>query len=289
MTPLPVLGFPRWLAAPAPAPERTDAVRGRLGALATVCEQARCPNQGECWADGTATFLLLGDVCTRCCRFCAVTSGRPAPPDDDEPARLRDSVRALGLDYVVLTSVDRDDLDDGGARHLARCVGGLKDAGLTVELLAPDLGGDAQALATVVDAGVDVLAHNLETVRRLSPLVRDRRASADRSLALLGAAKRRRPELITKSGLLLGLGETDDEVLDAIIELRAAGVDVVTLGQYLRPSRRHAPVLRFVDPELFRALADDARTLGFLAVAAGPRVRSSYRAAELWRLALSSR
>ncbi|OGQ17024.1 MAG: lipoyl synthase [Deltaproteobacteria bacterium RBG_16_71_12] len=282
---MPVLGVPRWLAAPAPAHQRTDVVRGRLRALATVCEHARCPNQGECWAEGTATFLLLGDVCTRSCRFCAVKCGRPAPPDDVEPARLCDAVRALDLGYVVLTCVDRDDLGDGGAGHLARCVRALKDDGRTVELLAPDFGGDDDALRSVVDAGVDVLAHNLETVRRLAPSVRDRRATTDRSLALLVAAKRRRPRLITKSGLMLGLGETDDEVLDAMIELRSAGVDVLTLGQYLRPSPRHTRVERFVDPELFRALADDARTLGFLAVAASPRVRSSYRAAELWRRA----
>lgn len=289
MTSLPVLSDARWLAAPAPAPERTASVREQLGALATICEAARCPNQGECWADGMATFLLLGDVCTRSCRFCAVKSGRPAPLHADEPARLLDAVRALDLAHVVLTCVDRDDLDDGGARQIARCVRALKDDQRTVELLAPDFGGDARALGTVVDAGVDVLAHNLETVRRLAPSVRDRRASTDRSLALLDAAKRRRPELVTKSGLLLGLGESDDEVLDAMIELRGVAVDVLTLGQYLRPTRRHAPVRRLVDPEQFAALADDARTLGFLAVAAGPRVRSSYRAEALWRRALSSR
>lgn len=282
-------GDPRWLAAPAPSEQRTGRTRARLGALATVCEEARCPNQGECWSEGTATFLLLGDVCTRSCRFCAVTSGRPAPLDVDEPARLVDAVRALALDYVVLTSVCRDDVADGGAAQLARAVRALKDLGCTVELLAPDFGGDEHALRTVVDAGLDVLAHNLETVARLAPAVRDARASTAGSLALLAAGKRARADLVTKSGLMLGLGESDDEILDSMIALRAADVDVLTLGQYLRAGRRHEPVRRYVPPALFDALADDARTLGFHAVAAGPRVRSSYRAAELWRQAVSSR
>ncbi|MCC7072879.1 MAG: lipoyl synthase [Deltaproteobacteria bacterium] len=282
-------GHPRWLAAPAPSSERTGATRACLGALPTVCEHARCPNQGECWSEGTATFLLLGAVCTRSCRFCAVESGRPAPVDEDEPARLVHAVSALALDYVVLTSVCRDDLADGGAEHLARSVRALKERGCTVELLAPDLGGDERALSTLLDAGVDVLAHNLETVARLAPTVRDARATTERSLALLAAAKRMRGEVVTKAGLLLGIGERDDEVLDTMIALRAADVDVLTLGQYLRPGRRQAPVQRLVEPALFDALADDARTLGFRAVAAGPRVRSSYRAAALWRQALSSR
>lgn len=273
---------PRWLAAPAPAPERTAGVRARLAALPTVCEEARCPNQGECWGEGTATFLLLGDVCTRACRFCAVRSGRPAALDPEEPARLAQTVAALGLGYVVLTSVDRDDLDDGGAAHLAACVRALKERDVTVELLAPDFGGQERALRVVLDAGVDVLAHNVETVRRLSPVVRDARASADRSLEVLRQARRSRPEVVTKSGLMLGLGESDEEVLDTMEELRAADVDVLTLGQYLRPSQRHAPVARWVEPALFGALHDDARTLGFLAVASGPRVRSSYRAAALF-------
>lgn len=225
MAGLPILDehHPRWLGAPAPSAERTAGVRRHLRQLPTVCEEARCPNQGECWADGTATFLLMGDVCTRACRFCAVSSGRPGPLDEDEPARLKDAVLALGLSDVVLTSVDRDDVDDGGARHLARCVTTLKDAGLHVELLAPDFGGDEDAIAIVVDSGVDVFAHNVETVPRLTRQVRDRRASFDRSLAVLEAAHRRRADLLTKSGLMLGLGEDDGEVLDALIALRAAG------------------------------------------------------------------
>lgn len=284
MSSLPILDGPRpgWLRAPAPSTERTDGVRQQLRRLPTVCEEARCPNQGECWGDGTATFLLMGDVCTRACRFCAVTSGRPAPLDDDEPARLRDAVLALGLTDVVLTSVDRDDLDDGGASHLARCVSMLKDARLHVELLAPDFGGDEDRVAVVVDSGVDVFAHNVETVPRLSRAVRDRRASFSQSLAVLAAARRRREDVFTKSGLMLGLGEEDDEVLDAMIALRDVHVDILTIGQYLRPSRPHLPVLRHVEPELFAAFADDARTLGFT-VASGPLVRSSYRAASLAR------
>jgi lipoic acid synthetase len=283
---LPIVDGPRpgWLRAPAPSSERTDGVRQHLQRLPTVCEEARCPNQGECWADGTATFLLMGDVCTRACRFCAVTSGRPAPLDDDEPARLRDAVLALGLRDVVLTSVDRDDLADGGARHLARCVSTLKDVGLHVELLAPDFSGDEGAIDVVIDSGVDVFAHNVETVPRLSRQVRDRRASFERSLAVLQAARRRAPSLLTKSGLMLGLGEDDDEVLDAMLALREVGVGILTLGQYLRPSRRHLPVVRHVEPEVFAALADDARSLGFT-VASGPLVRSSYRAASLARAA----
>ncbi len=277
---LPIVEHPAWLRAPAPSVERTDGVRQHLRRLPTVCEEARCPNQGECWADGTATFLLMGDVCTRACRFCAVTSGRPAPLDPDEPQRLRDAVLALGLTDVVLTSVDRDDLDDGGAHHLARCVGALKDAGLHVELLAPDFGGDEDRVAVVIDSGVDVFAHNVETVPRLSREVRDHRATFARSLAVLRAGRRRRADVLTKSGLMLGLGEADDEVLDAMIALRDVDVDILTLGQYLRPSRRHLPVRRHVEPELFAAFADDARTLGFT-VASGPLVRSSYKAASL--------
>lgn len=274
---------PPWLRAPAPGSERTDEVRSHLQRLPTVCEEARCPNQGECWAEGSATFLLMGDVCTRGCRFCAVTSGHPLPLDDDEPARLVDAVAALGLREVVLTSVDRDDLEDGGVAHLVRCIEALVARGVRVELLSPDFAGNADAargVARLVDAGLDVFAHNVETVRRLSPTVRDRRASFDQSLAVLAAAHRLRPQVLTKSGLMLGLGEDDDEVLDALIELRAVGTDIVTLGQYLRPSRRHLPVMRWVEPETFDALADDARSLGF-AVAAGPLVRSSYRAAAL--------
>ena len=284
MKPLPLLpsdaARPGWLRAPAPGIERTGAVRGRLQQLPTVCEEARCPNQGDCWSEGTATFLLMGDVCTRGCRFCAVTSGHPGPLDDDEPARLLDAVVALGLTDVVLTSVDRDDLDDGGAAHLARCIQALTLRGLRVELLSPDFGGNLDAVTRVIDAGLDVFAHNVETVRRLSSSVRDRRADFEQSLAVLGAAHRLRPEVLTKSGLMLGIGEDDDEVLDALIDLREVGTDIVTLGQYLRPSRRHLPVVRYVDPDTFASLGDDARTLGF-AVASGPLVRSSYRAAAL--------
>lgn len=272
-----------WLRAPAPSVERTKVVRAALAAFPTVCEEARCPNQGACWTDGTATFLLLGDVCTRGCRFCSVTHGRPAPLDPDEPARLVDSVRALGLAYVVLTCVDRDDLPDGGAAQLAACVRALKEVGCVVEVLCGDFGGNTDALDTLIRSGLDVLAHNLETVERLTPSVRDRRASFATSLAVLHAAKVRAPHVVTKSGLMLGLGETDDEVLDALIALRAAHVDVLTLGQYLRPSSAQLGVARHVEPALFDDLAADARTLGFRAVAAGPLVRSSFRARALWQ------
>jgi lipoyl synthase len=278
---------PTWLRTPAASSERTRAVRAHTAGLPTVCEEARCPNQGTCWSERTATFLLLGDICTRGCRFCSVTHGRPSPPDLDEAGRLVDAAAALELSYVVLTCVDRDDLPDGGAAHLADCVRALKQRGATVELLAGDFGGDPRALDTVIESGVDVFAHNLETVERLTPAVRDPRARYVQSLAVLTRAKDKNPQLLTKSGLLLGLGETDDEVLDALTALRGAQVDIVTLGQYLRPSSRQLPVKRYVEPALFDDFAADARSLGFRAALAGPLVRASYRAAELWRAALS--
>jgi lipoyl synthase len=279
---------PAWLRAKAPSLERTHAVRDALHAFPTVCEEARCPNQGACWSDGTATFLLLGEVCTRGCRFCSVTHGKPPPLDATEPQRLLDSVRALGLTYVVLTCVDRDDLQDGGATQLAACVRALKQVGCVVEVLCGDFGGDRRALNTLLDSGLDVLAHNLEAVKRLTPSVRDARASFARSLQVLERAKDIAPQVVTKSGLMLGLGENDDEVLDAMIALRAARVDLLTLGQYLRPSARQLPVQRYVEPALFEDLAADARSLGFRGVAAGPLVRSSFRARVLWQTLAST-
>jgi lipoic acid synthetase len=276
---------PPWLKVRLPGLGQYYEVRRELRRLGvhTVCEEARCPNAAECWGSGTATFLILGDRCTRGCRFCAVESGHPAgPPETDEPERVAEAAGQLGLRYVVVTSVDRDDLVDGGAAHFARVVRAILariPAG-AVEVLTPDFGGDEGALATVAASGAQVLGHNLETVRSLTPSLRDRRCSYDRSLAVLARYRALAPRALCKSSLLLGLGESEAEVAQALADLRAAGVDWVTLGQYLRPTRKHAPVRCFVEPARFDALAALARELGFPLVTAGPLVRSSYRAAE---------
>jgi lipoic acid synthetase len=276
---------PPWLKVRLPGAGSYYDVRRRLGALEvhTVCEEARCPNAAECWGGGTATFMILGDVCTRGCRFCAVKTGRPAgPPDPEEPARVAAAAAELGLRYVVLTSVDRDDLPDGGAEHFARTVRAILDRvpDVTVEVLTPDFGRSDEAPETIASSGAKVLGHNVETVRDLTPKVRDRRCSFDRSLEVLRAYRRLQPGLLTKSSLLLGLGETRAQVEETLSELRAAGVDWVTLGQYLRPTHRHAEVARYVEPAEFDELGQLARELGFPLVTSGPLVRSSYRAAE---------
>lgn len=254
--------------------------------LATVCEEAHCPNIGECWGGGTATFMLMGDTCTRGCRFCAVTTGNPEGwLDDHEPEKILQSVQEAGWRYVVLTSVNRDDLPDGGAWHFARTVQLLHQhlPELDVEVLIPDYLG--QPLKTLVDGGPDVVAHNLETVRRLTPRVRDRRAGYDKSLWVLKQAKQL--GAVTKSSLMLGLGETEAEIREALTDLKRAGVDIVTLGQYLRPSAKHLPVVRFVPPDEFKFWAQFAEhELGFAVCASGPLVRSSYKAAEVATTAL---
>ncbi|MGE0709605.1 MAG: lipoyl synthase [Planctomycetota bacterium] len=253
--------------------------------LATVCEEARCPNVHECWADGTATVMLLGEICTRGCRFCAVrTMRRPPAPDPDEPAHLADALSELGLRYVVLTMVDRDDLPDGGADHVARAVEELarRVPELLVETLVSDFRGDRDAIARVVAARPAVFAHNLETVEALTPSVRDPRCGYAQSLEVLRLAKELAPERLTKSSLMLGLGETEAQLEASFRDLRGVGVDVLTLGQYLRPTQKHLPVVEFITPERFEALAERARAQGFEYVAAGPLVRSSYRAAELY-------
>ena len=248
--------------------------------LHTVCEEASCPNLGECFGHGTATFMILGDVCTRRCPFCDVAHGRPLPPDTEEPAKLAATVQAMGLKYVVITSVDRDDLRDGGAGHFAACIGAVREANpeTGIEILTPDFRGrEDAALAILADAPPDVFNHNLETVPRL---YRQARPGADYagSLALLRRFKALHPGVPTKSGLMLGLGETLDEVVGVLRDLRGHGCDMLTLGQYLQPSRHHLPVERFVPPEEFGRLADTARELGFREVASGPMVRSSYHA-----------
>lgn len=264
-----------------------EAVRAvlREEGLSTVCTGARCPNLPTCWGAGTATFMILGDICTRTCRFCAVSHGKPLPPEPTEPARLARAIKKLGLSYVVLTSVDRDDLPDGGASHFAACICTIKEAmpETRVEVLIPDFSGRREALQAVVEAGPDVVGHNLETVRRLTPRVRDRRASYDLSLQVLRTLKDLNPKLFTKSSILLGLGEGEGEVEEALEDLRSAGVDIVVLGQYLRPTARELPVARYVPPEEFAAWEKRAKSLGFRAVLAGPLVRTSFKAAEVYK------
>jgi lipoic acid synthetase len=273
---------PPWLKVRFPAGDRYQRIRSLLRRhdLHTVCEEAHCPNIGECFNSGTATFMVLGDVCTRSCGFCAVTSGRPAPALDWlEPQRLARAVRTLGLDYVVITSVNRDDQPDGGAAIFAGCIRAIRrdHADCRVEVLIPDFMGNWQALATVVRARPFVLNHNVETVPRLYRRVRPK-ARYRRSLELLRRAKELDPSLLTKSGLMVGLGETHVEVFEVMADLREARVDLLTIGQYLRPSDRHLPIERYYRPEEFQPFVERGRALGFLNVEAGPLVRSSYRA-----------
>src|SRR5512137_342689 len=277
---------PGWLKVPVPGGERYQRVKSTLSTLGlhTVCAEARCPNVGECWGGGTATVMLMGEVCTRGCRFCHVkTAARPPPLDPDEPRHLAEAVAELGLDYIVVTSVDRDDLPDGGAAHFAEAIRRLKAIpGLLVEVLTPDFQGDPEAVAVVGRAGPDVFANNIETVRRLTPVVRDARAGYQQTLDVLARMKAEFPGVVTKSSIMVGLGETEGELVEAMRDLHAHGVEILTLGQYLRPSEWHLPVVEFVSPERFEALRLEGLELGFRYVASGPLVRSSYRAAELF-------
>ncbi|MEX2342541.1 MAG: lipoyl synthase [Steroidobacteraceae bacterium] len=282
------LGFtpgakPKWLRAPLATGARYEALRHtvREHRLSTVCEEAHCPNIGECWNAGTATLLLMGSVCTRACRFCAVDTGNPRGwLDAEEPANAARTVALMNLGYVVLTSVDRDDLPDGGAGHFAACVRAIKAASprTAVEALTPDFQGVQADVETVVDSGVEVFAQNVETVARLTHPVRDPRAGYRQTLDVLAHAKRYRPSVLTKTSLMLGLGETEDELLQTMDDLRAIGCDLLTLGQYLRPTANHLPVACFVTPEKFLELREAALERGFLECVAGPMVRSSYRA-----------
>jgi len=276
---------PSWLKVRAPGGEKWNTLKATFRALDlhTVCEEARCPNVGECWAEGTATVMLLGDVCTRGCRFCAVTTGDPrGAVDGREPEHVARAIARLELQYVVLTMVDRDDLLDGGAGHVARTVTRLRELrpDILIETLLGDFGGHLDYVDTTVDAAPDVWAHNIEVVRRLQRTIRDVRCSYDRSLDVLRRVKARDATRWTKSSIMVGIGETDDEVRETMKDLREAGVDVVTLGQYLRPTPKHAAVARYVPPEQFDAYATYGRELGFRYVASGPLVRSSYKAAE---------
>jgi len=254
--------------------------------LATVCREARCPNIYECWNSGTATFMLMGEVCTRACKFCHVKNGNPKMVlDREEPQKIRESVRTLGLNYVVLTSVNRDDLEDEGSSHFASTVREIKSlpTSVLVETLTPDFRRtQAGSIQRMIDSGVDVLAHNVETVRRLVPWVRDGRCSHDLSLEFHRTSKKLKPSLIAKSSIMIGLGETQAEVLETMKELRDAGVDVVTLGQYLQPTKNHHPVVRYAHPDEFKLYEERGKEMGFRFIASGPMVRSSYRAAEVF-------
>ncbi len=274
---------PAWLRAKAPAGRGFQSVRDivRQHGLATVCEEAKCPNIGECWNAGTATIMLMGAVCTRACRFCCVDTGNPHGwLDAAEPANAARTVELMKLRYVVLTSVNRDDLPDGGAAHYAQCIREIKQRNphTAVEALTPDFQGVLADVATVVDSGIEVFAQNIETVRRLTHPVRDPRAGYEQTLRVLQHAKRHNPAVLTKSSLMLGLGETDAEIARTLDDLRSAGVELLTLGQYLRPTANHLPIQRFVSPAEFDRYRQWALLRGFLECVSGPLVRSSYRA-----------
>ncbi len=278
---------PEWLRRKLPDPEALNRIRSLLQrhGLNTVCQGALCPNQGECFGEGTATFLILGKTCTRNCTFCAIpTEERPPLPDPDEPRRIARASAELGLKHVVITSVTRDDLEDGGASHFARTVEALRKMNphIIVEVLIPDFQGSAEALRTVMDSRPNILNHNLETVPRLYPEVRPQ-AVYSRSIELLKRAKELAPDRITKSGLMLGLGEEKGEILRVMADLRGVSCDLLTLGQYLQPSGRHHPVIRYVPPAEFDELRVEGERMGFKAVFSAPLVRSSFHAAEIFK------
>ncbi len=283
-----ILRKPEWLKSRLPEFDAYRHLRKILRShhLFTVCEEARCPNMGECWGTGTATFLIMGDTCTRGCRFCAVKTRKVGQPlDVDEPENVAKAALEMGLRYVVLTSVDRDDLSDGGAEHFARTIRAIfqrSEKRLLVEVLTPDFQGKKDLLKIVLDEHPTVFAHNVETVRRLTPFVRDRRCDYGRSLDVLRWAKELDPNVITKSSLMLGLGEEEEDILQTMDDLRAVGVDILTLGQYLQPTKKHLPVKRYYSPDEFARFARIGRKKGFLSVPSGPLVRTSYRAGEIF-------
>jgi lipoic acid synthetase len=276
-------GKPKWLRAQLPAGAKFSVVRQTVRGhrLSTVCEESMCPNIGECWNHGTATIMVMGSVCTRACRFCAVDTGNPKGwLDREEPENTARAVKLMNLGYIVLTSVDRDDLPDGGASHYAACVRAVKNLNpnTAVEALTPDFQGVLEDVETVVDSGLEVFAQNVETVKRLTHPVRDPRASYEQTLSVLAHAKKHRPEILTKTSLMLGLGERDHEIMETMDDLREINVDILTLGQYLRPTPNHLAVDRYVSPEEFEAYRREGLEKGFVEVVAGPLVRSSYRA-----------
>ncbi|KAJ8906153.1 hypothetical protein NDN08_002648 [Rhodosorus marinus] len=285
--PMPEGRRPDWFHVPAPGGDKTrfseltDSLRDLN--LHTVCEEAKCPNIGECWNGGTATIMLLGDTCTRGCKFCAInTASTPPPADESEPFNTAAAIAKWGINYVVLTSVDRDDMPDGGAEHFAQTVKYIKafDSGILVECLVSDFQGRHSSVQALAQSGLDVYAHNLETVERLQRHVRDRRAGYRQSLDVLKAAKGFRRGLFTKTSLMLGLGETDDEIRQTLRDLRDVDVDVVTFGQYLRPTSKHLSIVEYVTPEKFEMWKEESEKMGFRYVASGPLVRSSYKAGE---------
>lgn len=281
---------PEWLKVRAPQGENYARIKNMLGELklATVCQEARCPNMGECWDGGTATFMLMGEVCTRGCKFCNVKTGNAKtglpPVDPFEPEKVAHSISQMNLHYIVITSVDRDDMPDQGSEHFARTVRTVKklDPNLIVEILTPDFRGDETLIKHLADAKPDVFAHNIETVERLTPFVRDPRAKYRQTLRLLQFVKEVHPTMYTKSSIMLGLGETDEEVIQTLKDLREVGCDVVTFGQYLQPTEKHLKVEQFITPEKFKEWQTLAESMGFLYVASGALVRSSYRAGEFF-------
>mmetsp|Transcript_22100 Transcript_22100/g.50051 ORF Transcript_22100/g.50051 Transcript_22100/m.50051 type:complete len:340 (-) Transcript_22100:177-1196(-) len=280
---------PDWFRVPAPGGKNTkfDELKTTVKALGlhTVCEEAQCPNIGECWNGGTGTIMLLGDTCTRGCRFCAVkTDLKPPAPDPFEPFKTAEALKSWNITYVVLTSVDRDDMEDGGAGHFATTVQLIKEGrpDMLVECLVSDFAGDLKAVSTLANSGLDVYAHNMETVRRLQPYVRDPKAGYDQTLSVLEHAKKCNPKVYTKTSIMLGLGESDEEVLQAMRDLREIDVDVVTFGQYMRPTDHHLAVVDYVTPAKFAWYKSEGEKMGFKYVASGPLVRSSYKAGEFF-------
>ncbi|MEQ1878885.1 MAG: lipoyl synthase [Bdellovibrionia bacterium] len=284
---MPMTPKPTWLKVRPPAGEKYLEIKDMLKSLnlATVCQEARCPNIAECWGGGTATFMLMGEVCTRGCKFCAVKTGNPRGKiDNEEPYKVGFAIAKMKLDYVVITSVDRDDLPDEGSSHFAKTIQTIKSERpeMIVEILTPDFKGNREHIERLVRAKPDVFAHNVETVERLQRKVRDPRANYQQSLSVLRMIKEMDPAMYTKTSVMLGLSETDDEVLQTMKDIRAAGVDVITFGQYLQPTPRHLKVEEYVTPEKFKFWKDTADEMGFLYSASGPLVRSSYRAGEFF-------
>ncbi|MCL4349729.1 MAG: lipoyl synthase [Candidatus Thermoplasmatota archaeon] len=265
-----------------PTGERYSFIKNTINSrqLNTVCEEAHCPNISECWESGTATFMVLGSNCSRGCRFCAVTHGNMLPLDPDEPQKVYDSIKLMNLDYVVITSVDRDDLPDKGSSAFARVIEKVKELGIKIEVLIPDFGGDHADLDRIIAAEPDVIAHNIETVRRLTPSVRDPRAGYDQTLSVLKYIKGSMKGVITKSSIMVGLGETDEEVEETMMDLRNAGVEILTVGQYLRPTKKQLEVVEYSPMSRFKHFEEAGYEMGFSFVASGPLVRTSYRAAE---------
>ena len=278
---------PEWLKISLPSKGKYTEIKKILKELNlhTVCVEAKCPNLAQCWGEGTATFMILGDICTRYCKFCATKTGNPRGiVDKDEPRRVAIAVQEMDLDYVVITSVTRDDLPDGGASIFRQTIEEIRKIkpDVYIEVLVPDFGGVRENIKTVIEAEPTVFAHNVEVVRRLTPLVRDRRASYEKSLSVLNIAKELIPDILTKSGFMVGLGETFDEVIETMRDLRQKGVDFLTIGQYLKPSPKHLEVDRYVTPEEFKVYEKIGLDMGFKYVASGPLVRSSYRAGEFF-------